>query len=78
MTPKSSRWNTEDMDSAERNSIYIKELGVEMGVAWHILKCTWRELKYNLSIGDYEKVEELKAKIYRLRKYMGISNDELY
>jgi hypothetical protein len=42
------------------------------------LRYAWKRLKYNLSIGDYEKVEELKAKIYRLRKYMGIPNDELY
>ncbi|MGA9155045.1 MAG: hypothetical protein WBZ36_31055 [Candidatus Nitrosopolaris sp.] len=50
----SERWDTADMDSTERNSIYIKELGMTMRQAWGALKKSWRQLKYNMSIGDYE------------------------
>jgi hypothetical protein len=51
------------MDAYEGNNIYIAELGCRMGQAWGALKKSWRELKYNLSIGDYDRVEELKARI---------------
>jgi len=47
----SSRWNTEDMDTYVPNNIYIAELGYTMGQAWIALK------KYNLSIGDYDRVK---------------------
>jgi hypothetical protein len=73
----SSRW-TEDMDSVEHNNIYIKELGCTMGSAWGNLKYSWKALKRALREGDYQRVEELKTKIHRYRKYMGIPNDELY
>jgi hypothetical protein len=63
----STRWNTEDMDAHERNNIYIKELGMTMGSAWGALRKSWRQLKYNLAIGDFEKVETLKARITHLR-----------
>ena len=74
----SSRWNTEDMDAYERNNIYITELGCTMGQAWGALKKSWRQLKYNLSIGDYERVEELKARISYIRSAMGLENEEIW
>jgi hypothetical protein len=74
----SSRWNTGDMDAHERNNIYIKDLGMTMGSAWESLKKSWRQLKYNLAIGDFEKVETLKGRITHLRDAMGLENEELY
>jgi hypothetical protein len=74
----SSRWNTEDMDAYERNNIYIAELGCTMGQAWGALKKSWRQLKYNLSIGDYHRVEELKARISYIRSAMGLENEEIW
>ena len=69
----SSRWNTEDMDAYERNNIYIAELGCTLGQAWGALK-NW---KYNLTIGDYDSVEELKARI-SFRSAMGLENEEIW
>jgi hypothetical protein len=37
----------------------IAEVGYTMGQAWIALKKSLRQLKYNLSIGDYDRVEEL-------------------
>lgn len=53
----SPRWNTEDMDTYVPNNIYIAELGYTMGQAWIALKKSLRQLKYNLSIGDYDRVK---------------------
>ena len=68
----------EDMDAYERNNIYIAELGCTMGQAWGALKKSWRQLKYNLSIGDYDRVEELKARISYIRSAMGLENEEIW
>jgi hypothetical protein len=72
----SSRWNTEDMDAYERNNSYIAELDCTMGQAWGVLKKSWRQLKYNLSIGDYHRVGESKARISR--PAMGLENEEIW
>jgi len=74
----SSRWNTADMDAHERNSVYINELGCTMDKAWGSLKKSWRQLKYNLTIGDFDRVETLKARITNLSDAMGLKNEELY
>jgi hypothetical protein len=68
------------MDAYERNNIYIAELGCTMGQAWGALKKSLRQLKYcyNLSIGDYDRVEELKARISCIRSAMGLENEEIY
>lgn len=43
--------------------VWIMENSIStMGQAWGALKKLWRQLKYNLSIGDYHKVEKLKAR----------------
>ena len=42
-------WNTED--------IYIAELGYTMGQTWIALKKSLRQLKYNLTIGDHDRIE---------------------
>ena len=74
----SSRCNTADMDAHEHNSIYIKDLGWTMDQAWGSLKKSWRQLKYNLTIGDFDRVETLKARITNLSDAMGLKNEELY
>jgi hypothetical protein len=74
----SSRWETENMDARERNSIFIKELGMTMGSAWGALKKSRARYKLALRNGDYDRVEELKARISKLRTHMGIQNEELY
>ncbi|MGB6529343.1 MAG: hypothetical protein WBF33_14645 [Candidatus Nitrosopolaris sp.] len=66
------------MGSEERNNIHIPELGCTMGQAWGSLKKSWKQLKYYLSVGDFEKVEELKARISHIRVAMGLENQELY
>lgn len=55
------------MEAAERNAIYVKELGMRYGCAWSALKKSWRQLKYCLKIGDFERVETLKARISHIR-----------
>jgi hypothetical protein len=57
----------EDMEAAERNAIYVKELGMPYGCAWSALKKSWRQLKYCLKIGDFERVETLKARTSHIR-----------
>jgi hypothetical protein len=47
-----------------------------MGQARGALKKSWRSLKYNMSIGDYEKVEVLKARIFHVRGAMGLEGAE--
>jgi hypothetical protein len=37
-----------------------------------------RQLKYNLSIVDYDRVEELKARISYIRSAMGLENEEIW
>ena len=50
------------MDAHEHNSIYIKDLGWTMDQAWGSLKKSWRQLKYNLTIGDFDRVETLRRR----------------
>jgi hypothetical protein len=66
------------MDAYQRNNIYIAELGCTMGQAWGALKKSWRQPKYNLSIGDYDRVEELKARISYIRSAMGLEYQETW
>ena len=63
------------LDAYEHNNIYIAELGCTMcvGSFEEIM-----ELKYNLSIGDYHKVEELKPRISYIRSAMGLENEEIW
>ncbi|MGC2570679.1 MAG: hypothetical protein WA364_04135 [Candidatus Nitrosopolaris sp.] len=42
------------------------------------MKKSWRQLKYNLTIGDFDRVETLKARITNLSDAMGLKNEELY
>ena len=77
-TSTSHRFNVEDMEANERNSMYIAELGMSYGSAWSSLKKSWRQLKYCLKIGDFERVEMLKERISTVRWYMGLENEELY
>jgi hypothetical protein len=44
----SNRFNVQDMDAAERNSIYVPELAMEYGAGWSSLKKSWKQLKYCL------------------------------
>jgi hypothetical protein len=74
----STKYNTEDMDSEERNNIRIPELGCTMGQAWGSLKKSWQQLKYCLKIGDYERVEILKERISNIRAAMGLENQEIW
>jgi DNA repair protein RadC len=41
------------------------------------LKKSWRQLKHNLSIGEYHRVEELKARISYIRSAMGLLRENL-
>jgi hypothetical protein len=66
------------MEAHERNSIYVKEIGMSYGQGWSALKKSWAQLKYCLKIGDFEQVEALKARIYYIREAMGLENEELY
>jgi hypothetical protein len=74
----SEKFETDSMDAYERNNVYIPELAMTMGQSWGALKKSWKQLKYNLSVGDYHRVEELKARIYHIREAMGLENEELY
>ena len=44
------------------------------------LKKSWKQLKYYLSVGDFERVELLKVRIHDIREAMGLENaeEELY
>lgn len=77
-TSTSHRFNVEDMEANERNMIYIPELGMSYGSAWSSLKKSWRQLKYCLKIGDYERVEMLKERISNIRAAMGLENQEIW
>jgi len=48
-----------------------------MGEAWGALKKSWRQLKYNFSSGDYDRLEELKTRIRYIRSAMG-ENEEIW
>jgi hypothetical protein len=75
----SNRFDGQDMEAHERNSIYVKEIGMTYGQGWSALKKSWSQLKYCLKTGDFEQVEVLKAHIYHIREAMGLSeNEELY
>jgi len=74
----SEKFETEYMDSYERNDIYIPELGMTMGSAWGSLKKTWVQLKLAYRNGDFSRVELLKERIHLLREGMGLPNEELY
>jgi hypothetical protein len=74
----SSRWDTDSMDAAERNMIYVPEFGCTLGQCWGSLRKAWVQLRVALRNGDFERVEMLKERIYNLRESMGIPNEELY
>jgi hypothetical protein len=44
----SEGWNTADMGSAERNSLFIRELEMTIGSAWGSLRKIWRLVKLAL------------------------------
>ena len=74
----SHRFDVENIEAHERNAIYVAELGMTYGQGWSSLKKSWRQLKYCLKIGDFERVEELKSRISHTRSAMGLDNEELY
>lgn len=48
------------------------------GQSWGALKKSWRQLKLSMKIGDFERVDQLKERIFYIRASMGSENEELY
>jgi hypothetical protein len=62
--------------AAERNSIYIVELGMTWGQSWSALKKSWRNFYIARDKGDVEQIDMLMERITRIKKYMGLEDDK--
>jgi len=74
----SSRYNIEDMDHEERNSIYIPELQMTWGSAWSALRKSWQGFYAARRTGDSESIDTLLERITMIRKYMGLEDGGTY
>lgn len=72
---RSERFDVDSMDWQERNMIYTPELQMTWSGAWSALKKSWKLLKQALKEGNYERAEELKMRITKIRTEMGLEGD---
>ena len=74
----SSRYDIENMDHEERNSIYIPELQMTWGSAWSALCKGWQGFSAARRTGDSERIDMLLDRITAIRESMGLEDEGTY
>jgi hypothetical protein len=69
---QSSRYNFNDYDWRELQSLWIEDLGITFGAAVSSLKKSWHAYKVGMGQGDQAKCRHYAATINRIQAALGI------
>ncbi len=69
---QSWKYNFDDMDWRELQSLYIEDLGITFGAAVSSLKKSWKMYKYSILQGDEAAAKHYSLIINRVQDALGL------